>query len=164
MAKRRLYVIGDKQTGVAFVTLDPLRAAIVTAGDLNRFADEKGLSVDAVLGQIAKSVQNLIVKNVDPEDLPNDAVVGETIGKLIARGSSVSDAEFCLIADLDGGSDWETYRNPFPPIEPSLNHLAVSTPGYEAKAYPSPLMDDGPGPARVRAAKAKPRKAAKRKR
>jgi hypothetical protein len=129
MVMAKLYVIGDKQTGVAFVTLNPLRAALVSKQTIEEFAAKSKSTFDTVFGNIANAVQALIVKS-DGKDIPQDIVaVPEALGTLIARGTTISDAEFCFVADLLDGADWETYRIPFPPLEPTLDHIATAPAG-----------------------------------
>ena len=135
---KRLYVIGDKETGVAFVTLDPLRAALVSREVIQKFADASGRGFEGVFGDIAKAIQTLIVRSDAKTRPANVAAVPDAFGALIEGGSIISDAEFCFIADLADGK-WETFRNPFPPIEDSLDHLAVGKEGYEDTVYPSKL-------------------------
>ncbi|MFM9865018.1 MAG: hypothetical protein ACKVRO_15570 [Micropepsaceae bacterium] len=135
---KRLYVIGDKQTGVAFVTLDPLRASLVSLDEIKRYATDKGKTPDAVFGDIAKAIQGFILK-YDNNSVPSAvAPVPEAIGALIAGGSTISDAEFCFVADIKE-MPVKSFRNPFDPIEPTINHMSDGTPGFDAKAFPTPL-------------------------
>ena len=43
----RVYVIGDKETGVLFVLLNPLRAAIVPLAEVEKYAGRHGKSTDS---------------------------------------------------------------------------------------------------------------------
>jgi hypothetical protein len=135
---KRLYVVGDKETGVAFITLAPLRAALVSSDEIRAFARSKGKDVDQVFGDIAQAVQAMILKS-DGKDRPDaDPIVSDALGALIQGGATISDAEFCFVANLVD-TEWQIARNPFPPIEDSLDHLAEGIPGYETTAYPAGL-------------------------
>ena len=135
---RRLYVIGDKQTGVAFVTLDPLRAALVSLDEIKRYGDKVGKTTDDVFGAIGEAIQGYILK-YDTKTVPAAvAPVPQAIGALIATGSTISDAEFCFVADLKQEQP-NTMRNPWDPLEPTLNHMGEGTQGFETKAYPAKL-------------------------
>ncbi len=166
---KRLYVIGDKQTGVVLVTLDPLRAALVSLDEIKRFAQASGRTVDQVFGFVAEGAQRLIVRNVKPERLPNDEAFVEGIRTLVESGATVTDADFCMIADLPIGAEWETKRNPYPPLKQGLEHLALGT-GLGGEAFLAQLVElDNPAPPSAstkqstKAAKSKGTKATQRK-
>ena len=124
----RVYVIGDKETGVLFVLLNPLRAAIVPLAEVEKYAGRHGKSTEAAFGDVAAAIQGLILKT-DGVDVPAaDPLVHETFRSLVAGGTTVSDAAFCFVSEVDS-SDWQTFRHGFPPIEPAIAAALASRGG-----------------------------------
>ena len=130
----RVYVIGDKETGVLFVLLNPLRAAIVPLAEVEKYAGRHGKSTEAAFGDVAAAIQGLILKT-DGVDVPEaDPLVHDTFRALIAGGTTVSDAAFCFVSEVDS-SDWQTFRHSFPPIEPVIA-AALGSPGGDVPEAP----------------------------
>ncbi|WP_119389351.1 hypothetical protein [Taklimakanibacter lacteus] len=131
MAKTKIYVVGDKESGILFVTIEPLRVAVVSLDEVNDYAAKHKKTADAVFGEVAAAAQKMIIRT-DTGNMPaNVQEVFDAFGGLISRGSVISDAEFCFIADVDS-HEWGTYRDNFIPLEPIVTAL-ISADGGEAK-------------------------------
>jgi hypothetical protein len=130
---KRLYVIGDKETGVLFVTVDSqdnangVRVARVTNAAINAYAAQYQVSGPKVFRDVAGAIQKLILTGgVSPPASATPSIISSSAADAIMSGTTISDAEFCLIADLSDAS-WETYRQPFSPLSNVLNNLCVGT-------------------------------------
>jgi len=121
---KKLYVVGDKQTGVLFITIEPLRVAFVPRSEVVRFATDNDVEEADIFRNIAASIKRLIIisKNTGTATaLP--ANVSEAMADAIKAGTTISDAEFCFIANMVNG-DWEENRIPFAPLFDVLDYLA----------------------------------------
>jgi hypothetical protein len=145
----RIYVIGDKETGVLVLTLDPLRAALVGRDKIQEYADRHTLTFDTVFGQVAAAIKGLILETDPPGGPKNGDMVLTAFAELIGRGATVTDAEFCFISEVDK-SDWTTKRSGFFPIEPVITDLDAFTQGNLPKSI---LMGPGDKPATGKASK-----------
>jgi len=157
--KTRLYVIGDKDFGVVFVTLYPLRAAVVSQEEIEGYVIKSGKDIASTFGEIAAAALGFITGN-DDRDHPFDVEEVQTgAASLIQSGTTVSDADFCFVANLKDGWDY-TGRIPSPPIKDALTFLQKGSKGYEAKEYPAALVGiDQPKPDGAKGEAAKEKKA-----
>lgn len=122
MAKTKIYVIGDKESGVLFLMTDPLRAAIVPWAEIEKYAKDHGLTAPVAFGKVAKASQHMIIRSDFENEPIEDPNVYAAFGTLIKRGSTVSDAEFCFISEVDPDKV-KTLRDNFIPLEPVLTTL-----------------------------------------
>ena len=137
----RLYVIGDKDTGVLFVKTEPLRAAIVPKSEIANYATQKGITFDAAFASIAEGAKRMIIA-ADDSDVPAAVEeVFEAFGALVEGGTILSDAEFCFIAEVEN-ADWSSRRFSRPPIENALEVIAPGTATPNSDDLPEvPLKD-----------------------
>jgi hypothetical protein len=143
MSQTRLYVIGDKDHGAIFITLHPLRAAMVSSGDIDTYAAAQGTDFDTAFGDIAAAIKKLIITldgGTAPKDPPG---VSAAIGTAIQNGYTVSDADFCFVADLVN-VDWTSMRIPFPPLVNFLHHLGMGPDMNPPQALDAALKPNGP--------------------
>ena len=137
----RLYVIGDKDTGVLFVKTDPLRAAIIPKSAIEQYASERGFTYAAAFARVAEGAKKMIIQ-ADGSDVPADVEeVYEALGALVEAGTVITDAEFCFIAEVEN-SDWSARRYSSPPIERALAILGPDTQTPNSDLLPeAPLRD-----------------------
>jgi len=94
------YAIGSRKSGILFVTTDPLQVSLVSPEEIQTNADAKGKSFDAAFGDYAAAARKISIESTI--DVPADVdAVPETVGRRIADGVTMSDADFCFISDLD---------------------------------------------------------------
>jgi hypothetical protein len=143
MADRtRLYVIGDKKTGIVIVLMDPLHAITVSTREIRRYARANKKTFDAALGELAEVIQKFITR-ADFYKVPADRpVVHKAFGAVIERGATITDAEFCFIADVDANKA-KSLRRGFVPIESAIRIVADQAGKKGAKPLAVPLK--GPG-------------------
>jgi hypothetical protein len=131
----RMYVIGDRNTGVLFVKTDPLRAAIVPLQNIEAYANQSGITVDEAFARVARGAKSMIIRS-DGQGVPAaTAQVFETFFDLVNEGTVITDAAFCFIAEVEN-QDWSDRRYNCPPVG-----LALQTVGPENGA---PLGNDLP--------------------
>ena len=125
------FVVGSRQTGILYLTLDPLRVSMISREAIQSFADQKGESFEVAFGRVAGATQDLILSTDVDDAVPGGQLTRETFVELIKRGTTICDADFCFVAKVDV-SNWGTLRNGFMPIEPVIDSLD----GYRGGAVP----------------------------
>jgi hypothetical protein len=123
----RLYIIGDKTTGVLFIKTDPLKLTHVSKATIEAYAAANGKTFDSVFAQIASGAKAIINKTETPQSFPDIETSYQAIGNLIANGASLSDADFCFVANIDD-TDWASRRMTVPPLSSALADLNPSLP------------------------------------
>jgi len=123
----RLYIIGDRESGVLFVKTEPLKLTHISKATIAAYAQQQGSSYDAVFAQVASGAKAIINKTEVSQSVPDIGTTYEAIGQLIGKGAVLSDADFCFVADIDD-SDWSASRTVVPPLASALATLNPSTP------------------------------------
>jgi hypothetical protein len=118
----RLYVIGDRETGVLFVKTDPLLVTHISKETIESYAASHGMSFDNVFVRLAVGAKAIANKSETSQSLPDIETTYDAIGQLIGRGTTISDAEFCFIADIDD-TDWASYRSITPELDSVIENL-----------------------------------------
>ncbi|HWA91097.1 MAG TPA: hypothetical protein VG889_13755 [Rhizomicrobium sp.] len=149
---KRLYVIGDKETGVLFVTVDPLRVAYVGNDDIAAYAGA-GSPPEEIFARIAGAIKSVIICSEDSKTKLGIGTGGQQVQRQVESGVTVSDAEFCFVANMKDGR-WEAKRQPFPPLYGVLNYMRQA----KAPTYSEPGLVK---PGKTAPIKAKPIKKAK---
>ena len=108
--KNRLYAIGDVDTGVLLVTLDPLRVSYISKDEIAAYGAHTRQSSQSVFDSIANKVSILF------QHYPS------------------SGPDFCYVADTAPGT-WQANRIPFPPLFDALDFLA----GRPDQGHPLPM-------------------------
>jgi hypothetical protein len=121
----RLYVVGDRDTGVLFIKTDPLLVTHISKETIEAYATSHGVSFDNVFVQIAIGAKAMVNKSEKDQSLPDLETSYQAIGQLIGRGATISDAEFCFIADIDD-ADWVSYRGITPELNSVITNLTAS--------------------------------------
>lgn len=124
----RIYVIGEKASGVLFVRTDPFRAVIVDEKAIASYAGRIGATYETVFGKIAGWATGFIA-SVDDQSTPDDSPgVPDAIAHRVTRGSNLSDADFCFVAGIANEDDWDAKRNSadIQPIASALQAIAAT--------------------------------------
>jgi hypothetical protein len=138
----RVYVIGDKETGVLFVLLDPLRVALVSRAEIEAYAVRHGIAPENAFGDVASAIHGLIRKTDGTVGPAYDDSAFFTVSNLIASGKAITEAEFCFVSEVDT-ADWKSFRNGFMPIEPVIAAMLAQGGGSAMNVPETPLK--GPG-------------------
>jgi hypothetical protein len=118
----RLYVIGDRETGVLFVKTQPLLVTHITKETIESYAASHGVSFDNVFVRLAVGAKALMNKSETNQSVADIDSTYTAIGQLIGKGTTISDAEFCFIADIDD-TDWASYRLITPELDSVIADL-----------------------------------------
>ena len=100
----RLYVIGDKKTGVLFVKTDPLRTVIIPTKAIQAYAKAEKISFEEAFGRVGSVAKFLTNKGSKNPKYPDSSPLFKAVGDLIAGGEMLSDADFCFVADLSAAA------------------------------------------------------------
>jgi hypothetical protein len=137
----RLYAVGDRKNGVLFVKTDPFRAVMVDEQAIDKYAKTVGKDYNTVFGEIAGWATGFIA-SVDDNGTPDDSPgVPDAIAQRVTRGSALTDADFCFVANITNADDWDTKRN-FVDIQPIALALDAIAPKPN-KAFPGDLPHVG---------------------
>ena len=100
----RLYVIGDKKTGVLFLKTDPLRTVIIPTKAIQAYAKAEKISFEDAFGRVGSVAKFLTNKGSKNPKYPDSSPLFKAVGDLIAGGEMLSDADFCFVADLSAAA------------------------------------------------------------
>lgn len=100
----RLYVIGDKKTGVLFLKTDPLRTVIIPTKAIRAYAKAEKISFEEAFGRVGSVAKFLTNKGSQKPKYPDSSPLFKAVGDLIAGGEMLSDADFCFVADLSAAA------------------------------------------------------------
>ncbi len=100
----RLYVIGDRKTGVLFLKTDPLRSVIIPASAIRSYARAEKLSFEEAFGRIGAVAKFLTNKGAKSPRYPDNSPLFKAVGDLIAGGETLSDVDFCFVCDLSAAA------------------------------------------------------------
>lgn len=123
----RMYIIGDRQSGILFVKTEPLKLTHLSKASIETYAAGKGLTYDQAFAQVAAGAKAIINKTEVSQSFSDIDSSYQAIGNLIGKGAVVSDADFCFVADIDD-TDWSTKRGVVPPLSSVLADLNPSLP------------------------------------
>ena len=96
----RLYVIGDRKTGVLFLKTDPLRTVIIPTKAIQAYAKSEKISFEEAFGRVGSVAKFLTNKGSKTPKYPDSSPLFKAVGDLIAGGETLSDVDFCFVADL----------------------------------------------------------------
>lgn len=100
----RLYVIGDKKTGVLFLKTDPLRSVIIPANAIRAYAKAEKVSFEEAFGRVGSVAKFLTNKGAKAPKYPDNSPLFKAVGDLIAGGETLSDVDFCFVSDLSASA------------------------------------------------------------
>lgn len=96
----RLYVIGDKKTGVLFVKTNPLRSVLIPAVAIRAHAKAEKVSYEEAFGRIGSMAKFVTNRSSKAPKYPDNSPMFQAVGDLIAGGETLTDADFCFVSDL----------------------------------------------------------------
>ncbi|WP_374651327.1 hypothetical protein [Dongia sp.] len=123
----KLYVIGDRDSGVLFIKTEPLKLTHISRATMEAYAAQKKTTYDEVFSHVATGAKAIINKTEVPQSIADLDTTYQAIGQLIGKGATFSDADFCFVADIDD-TDWSTNRLTVPPLSSALADLNPSLP------------------------------------
>jgi len=118
----RFYAIGSRESGILLVLTNPFRAAVIPVADIQAYATANAISYEAAFGTYAGAASMMVVQNdfaSVPEDLP---AIYQAIGWKVAQGTTISDADFCFISEIDSGV-FSQRRNRYAPATAAVDSL-----------------------------------------
>jgi hypothetical protein len=123
----KLYVIGDRDSGVLFIKTEPLKLTHISKTTMEAYAAKNGTTYDTVFAQVASGAKAIINKSEMPQSIADLDTTYLAIGQLIGKGATLSDADFCFVANIDD-TDWSTNRLTVPPLSSALADLNPALP------------------------------------
>ena len=118
----KLYIIGDRESGILFVRTDPLQVVLVPEGNLEKYANASGLTADEVFAEVglaSKKVSEHVAGNTD--EVPE---AYNFVNNMIGKGATITDAEFCFISNIEGDG-FDISRFAILPIGQAASELAM---------------------------------------
>lgn len=131
MADAKMYVIGDREEGLILVKTNPLKLVTIPKASIEAYANTNNKTYDEVFGLLAARTRKAVnLGQSNPPPLPDDDAFFESIGFTVKNGGSVSEAEFCFIAEIDNAL-YSSIRLRVDPIKMALQKLNTGTPPVE---------------------------------
>lgn len=117
---KKLYMIGDKESGILFVRTDPVRIVHIPLSSITEYATNHRTTVDAVFAEIgaaSKQVVDTVASATGPDELYS------FLEAMLKGGTTITDAAFCFISDIEGDG-FDVSRYSVMPIGVSASELA----------------------------------------
>lgn len=134
MADARMYVIGDKDAGIVLVKTNPLKLVSIPKTAIETYAAARDMSFADVFGLLAARTRKMVnLGQSNPPPMPDDDAFFDSIGFTIKNGGSVSEAEFCFVADIEN-TLYTSNRVRIDPIKEALEKLNTASPSVEDAA------------------------------
>lgn len=131
MADAKMYVIGDREEGLILVKTNPLKLVTIPKKAIEGYASQNGKTYDEVFGLLAARTRKAVnLGQSNPPPLPDDNAFFEAIGFTVRNGGSVSEAEFCFMADIDNQL-YSSIRLRIDPLTAALKKLNTAQPPVE---------------------------------
>lgn len=131
MADARMYVIGDREEGLILVKTNPLKLVTIPKTQIEAYARTNNKTYDEVFGLLAARTRKAVnLGQSNPPPLPDDDAFFESIGFTVRNGGSVTEAEFCFIAEIDN-TLYSSIRVRIDPIKTALHKLNTAQPPVE---------------------------------
>lgn len=134
----KLYVIGDRKTGVLFLKTDPLRSVIIPSSAIRAYAKAQKIRFEEAFGRVGAVAKFLANKGSKTPKYPDNSPLFRAVGELIAGGERLTDADFCFVAELSADASkgfaarrFSAHRFSAAPIAEALSNLSgeAQTPG-----------------------------------
>lgn len=122
----KLYVVGDRETGILFVKTEPLRLTHISKATIESYASSHAETFDNVFAQIAAAAKAFLNKTETSQTIPDVDTSYQAIGQLIGKGAVISDTDFCFVGDIVN-TDWSANRLTVPPLASVFSDLNPST-------------------------------------
>jgi hypothetical protein len=134
MADAKIFVIGDSESGLYLIKTNPVKIVRITKETIERYAQSTNTSYESVFGLLAARTRQIVnLAQFDPPTLPEDSEFFDTLGIAVAGGTTVSEAEFCFIADIDNAL-YRSVRFKVSPIKDALTKLNTASPSGDEEA------------------------------
>lgn len=131
MADARMYVIGDREEGLILVKTNPLKLVTIPKAQIEAYASTNNKTYDDIFGLLAARTRKAVnLGQSNPPPLPDDDAFFESIGFTVRNGGSVTEAEFCFIAEIDN-TLYSSIRVRIDPIKTALHKLNTAEPPVE---------------------------------
>ena len=131
MSDAKMFVIGDSESGLYLIKTKPVKIVRITKDAIEQYAQKKGISYEAVFGLLAARTRRMVnLGQNNPPPLPDDPAFFDTLGLAVAGGTTLSEAEFCFVADVDNAL-YQATRDKVDPIKGALAKLNTGPAGYE---------------------------------
>ena len=131
MSDARMFVIGDSKTGLYLIKTNPAKIVRITKETIERYAQSTGATYESAFGLLAARTRQIInLAQFDPPTLPEDSVFFDTLGMTVSSGATISDAEFCFVADIDNAL-YKSGRVRVDSIKDALTKLNTASPSDE---------------------------------
>jgi len=88
----RLYVIGDKKTGVLFLKTDPLRSVIIPTAAIKAYAKAEKISFEEAFGRVGSVAKFVANKGSKSPRYPDNSPMFKAVGELIAGAHAQAEA------------------------------------------------------------------------
>ncbi|MET0575879.1 MAG: hypothetical protein ABWZ83_08445 [Mesorhizobium sp.] len=131
MTDTKMFVIGDSESGLYLIKTNPVKIVRITKAAIQQYATAHNKTYEEVFGLLAARTRRIVnLGQANPPPLPDDPSFFETLGLAVGSGTTVSEAEFCFIADVDNAL-YQSSRDKIDPIKDALTRLNTGPAGFE---------------------------------
>jgi hypothetical protein len=118
-----MYVIGDLETGVLLVKSNPVKVVSIPNSAIAEYAESQGTSSEDVFSRLAAASSRISKTSQANPRVPDNAELHRAVGMSVLMGQTVSDADFCFVADIDD-EKFDSGRYMVDPLQDALAMLA----------------------------------------
>lgn len=134
MSDAKMFVIGDSESGLYLIKTNPVKIVRMTKATIERYAQAQKKTYEEVFGLLAGRTRRMInLGQKNPPPLPDDPAFFDTLGGAVGSGTTLSEAEFCFVADIDN-SLYQSSRDKVDPIKTALAKLNTDSPSDDEEA------------------------------
>jgi hypothetical protein len=133
LSHAKMYVIGDRETGIVMIKTNPVKIVRISRKAMEDYGRSRkpAMSYDDVFGMLAGRTKKIAdLGKVSGTAMPDDDAFFDSLGMAIAAGTTISEADFCFVADIDNDL-YQSMRVRVEPIKSALAKLEGSTPELE---------------------------------
>lgn len=137
MSDAKMFVIGDEESGLYLIKTNPVKIVRITKDTIEKYGQSQNppMSYQDVFGLLAARTKRIInLGQFDPPPLPDDPAFFDTLGMAVASGTSISEVEFCYVADIDNAL-YQSVRFKVAPIADALTRLNTTPPDIEDAGF-----------------------------
>jgi hypothetical protein len=135
MSDAKIFVIGDSESGLYLIKTNPVKIVRITKDTIERYAQSQKMSYESVFGLLAARTRRMVnLGQNNPPPLPDDPAFFDTLGMAVAGGTTISEAEFCFVADIDNRL-YQSGRSKVDPIKDALTKLNTTPPDIEDAGF-----------------------------
>jgi hypothetical protein len=138
MSDAKMFVIGDSESGLYLIKTKPVKIVRITKDTIESYAQSRSMTYKDVFGLLAARTRRMVnLGQKNPPPLPDDPAFFDTLGLLVAGGTTLSEAEFCFVADIDNAL-YQATRDKVDPIRDALTMLHTEPPSFEDAGFDKP--------------------------